>query len=113
MMTMDEKNEEAKPAKLRIRPMRDYVIVRRVAKETVSRGGILIPDSAQEKSQRGEVLAVGPGFEMPSGFRVPTGVKPGDVVVFGKWNGQDREIDNEEYLFIVASQIEAVVEPAS
>jgi chaperonin GroES len=105
-------NEELKPAKMRIRPMRDYVIVRRVAKETVSQGGIIIPEAAQEKAQRGEVLAVGPGFEMPSGFRVPTGVKPGDVVVFGKWDGQDRKIGDDEYLFIVASQIQGIVEPS-
>jgi len=105
-------SEELK-AKIRIRPMGDRVIVRRAPTETVSAGGIIIPEGAQEKAQRGEVLAVGPGFEMPSGFRVPTGVKPGDVVVFGKWDGQDRKVGDEEYLFIVASQIQAVIEPAN
>lgn len=104
-------NEELSPRKMRIRPLADKVIVRRTTAETVSKGGIVIPDTAQEKSQQGEVLAVGPGFEMPNGMRVPPGCKPGDRVVFGKYAGQDRKIGDDEYLFIVASQIEAVIEP--
>ena len=93
-----------------LRPLHDQVIVRRKPAETITRGGIIIPESAQTKGQEGTVVAVGPGFEMPSGFRVPTGLQPGDRVVFGKHNGTDRVVDGEKLLFIVASQIEGVIE---
>lgn len=92
------------------RPMRDWVVVRRSEQSDRSRGGIIIPDSAKQKSADGTVLAVGPGFEMPSGFRIPTGVKPGDRVVFGAHAGDDRDVGGECLLFIVASQIEGIIE---
>ena len=93
-----------------IRPLRDWVIVRRKETAQSTRAGIIIPDSAQQASQEGTVVAVGPGYEMPSGYRVPPGVKVGDQVVFGKHAGSDRDVGDETLLFIVASQLEAVRE---
>ena len=93
-----------------LRPLHDMVVVRRKPAEGTTRGGIIIPEVAKQLSAEGTVVAVGPGYEMPSGFRVPPGVKPGDRVVFGQYAGTDREVDGEKLLFIVASQLEGVVE---
>ena len=94
-----------------LRPLHDMVVVRRKPTEGTTRGGLIIPEVAKQLSAEGTVVAVGAGYEMPSGFRVPPGVKPGDRVVFAKYAGTDREVDGEKLLFIVASQLEGVVEP--
>ena len=93
-----------------LRPLHDMVVVRRKPTEGTTRGGIIIPEVAKQLSAEGTVVAVGQGYEMPSGFRVPPGVKPGDRVVFGQYAGTDREVDGEKLLFIVASQLEGVIE---
>ena len=93
-----------------LRPLHDMVVVRRKPAEGTTRGGIIIPEVAKQLSAEGTVVAVGAGYEMPSGFRVPPGVKPGDRVVWAKHAGTDREVDGEKLLFIVASQLEGVIE---
>lgn len=100
---------------VRIRPLHDHVFIRRDKPAERTAGGLFIPEIAQERDERrgqtGVVVAVGPGFEMPSGFRVPTFVKPGDRVVWRQHCGTDREVNGERLLDIVASQIEGVIEP--
>jgi len=93
-----------------LRPLHDMVVVRRKPAEGTTRGGLIIPEVAKQLSAEGTVVAVGAGYEMPSGFRVPPGVKPGDRVVFAKYAGTDREVEGEKLLFIVASQVEGVIE---
>ncbi|MGQ0741510.1 MAG: co-chaperone GroES [Alphaproteobacteria bacterium] len=95
---------------MRFRPLGDRVVVRRVKEETKSAGGIIIPDTAQEKPQEGEVLSVGPGALDENGKRVPPEVKAGDHVLFGKWSGTEVKIDGEELLIMKESDIMGIVE---
>jgi chaperonin GroES len=91
-----------------ITPLHDRVLVRRLeAKETV-KGGIIIPDSAREKPQEGEVIAVGAG-RIEKGTRIPLDVKPGDKILFGKYSGNDIKIDNEEYMIMKEDEILAKI----
>lgn len=85
---------------MKIKPLHDRVIVKRVDEEQVSRGGIIIPDSAKEKPMRGEVLAVGPGRRLENGEIRPLTVKEGDVVLFSKYGGTDVKIDGEDHLIM-------------
>ena len=98
------------------KPLHDRVLVRRVESDTKTRGGIIIPDTAKEKPQEGEVLAVGPGARDDSGKLVALDVKPGDRVLFGKWSGTEVKIDGEDLLIMKESDIlgiiEGVAEPA-
>ncbi|NYZ17172.1 co-chaperone GroES [Azospirillum sp. RWY-5-1] len=98
------------------KPLHDRVLVRRVESDTKTRGGIIIPDTAKEKPQEGEVLAVGPGARDESGRLVALDVKPGDRVLFGKWSGTEVKIDGEDLLIMKESDIlgiiEGVAEPA-
>ena len=91
------------------RPLHDRVLVRRVAAEEKTAGGIIIPDTAKEKPQEAEVVAVGPG-KMDEGKRQAMDVKAGDVVLIGKYSGSEIKIDDEEYTILREDEILAVVE---
>ena len=95
---------------MQFRPLGDRVLVRRVAEEEKTRGGIIIPDTAKEKPQEGEIIAVGPGARDEDGKTVPLDVKPGDRVLFGKWSGTEVKIDGEDLLIMKESDILGVVE---
>jgi chaperonin GroES len=92
------------------RPLHDRVLVRRIDAEEKSAGGIIIPDTAKEKPQQGEVIAVGSGTRDEHGKIAPPGVKPGDTVLFGKWSGTEVKIDGEELLIMKESDILGVLE---
>jgi chaperonin GroES len=91
------------------RPLHDRVVVRRLTAEEKSKGGIIIPDTAKEKPQEGEVVAVGPGARDDSGKVVVLDVKAGDKILFGKWSGTEVKIDGEELLIMKESDIMGVI----
>jgi len=93
-----------------IRPLQDRIIIRRIEEGEQIRGGIIIPDSAKEKPQEGEVIAVGAGKKLDSGERVVMDVKEGDRVLFGKYAGTEVKLDNEEYLIMREDDILGVIE---
>ena len=95
---------------MKFRPLHDRVVVRRVEQEAKSAGGIIIPGTAKEKPQEGEVVAVGPGGRDESGKLIPIDVKAGDRVLFGKWSGTEVKIDGEELLIMKESDIMGVIE---
>ena len=97
-------------AKLKFRPLHDRVVVKRIDAEEKSKGGIIIPDTAKEKPQEGEVIAVGPGSRDESGKLMPLDVKAGDAVLFGKWSGTEIKLDGVEYLIMKESDIMGIVE---
>ncbi len=88
-----------------IRPLHDRVLVRRIDEAEQARGGIIIPDTAREKPQQGEVIAVGDGKILKDGTRQPLDVRPGDRVLFGKYGGSEVKIDGEEYLIMREDEI--------
>ena len=92
------------------RPLHDRVLVRRVEADEKTAGGIIIPDSAKEKPQEGEIIAVGSGARDESGKLVPLDVKAGDRVLFGKWSGTEVKIDGEDLLIMKESDIMGVIE---
>ncbi|MGE3251124.1 MAG: co-chaperone GroES [Hyphomonadaceae bacterium] len=92
------------------RPLHDRVLVKRVKEEEKSKGGIIIPETAQEKPQEGEVVAVGPGGRDEDGERIDMDVKVGDRILFGKWSGTEVKIDGEELLIMKESDILGVIE---
>ena len=92
------------------RPLHDRVVVRRVKEEEKTRGGIIIPETAQEKPQEGEVIAVGPGARDEDGERIPLDVKVGERILFGKWSGTEVKIDGEDLLIMKESDIMGVLE---
>ena len=97
-----------------IRPLHDRVIVRRIdANETKTSGGLYIPDTAKEKPQEGEVVAVGKGKLLENGTRVEPDVKAGDRVLFGKYSGTEVKLDGEEYLIMREDEILGIIERAS
>ena len=95
---------------MKFRPLHDRVVVRRVNAEEKTAGGIIIPDSAKEKPQEGEVIAVGPGGRDESGKLIPIDVKTGDRVLFGKWSGTEVKIDGEDLLIMKESDIMGVLD---
>jgi chaperonin GroES len=95
---------------MRFRPLGDRVVVRRVKEEQKTAGGIIIPDTAQEKPQEGEIVAVGPGALDDTGKRVTPEVKAGERVLFGKWSGTEVKIDGEDLLIMKESDIMGVIE---
>jgi chaperonin GroES len=95
---------------MKFRPLHDRVVVRRTEQETKSAGGIIIPDTAAEKPQQGEVVAVGPGARDDAGKLVPIELKKGDRVLFGKWSGTEVKIDGQELLIMKESDIMGVIE---
>ena len=92
------------------RPLGDRVLVRRVEEESRTKGGIIIPDTAKDKPQEGEVLSVGPGGRDESGKRVEMDVKAGDRILFGKWSGTEVKIDGEDLIIMKESDILGVVD---
>jgi chaperonin GroES len=95
---------------MKFRPLGDRVVVRRVKEDQKTPGGIIIPDTAQEKPQEGEIIAVGPGALDDKGKRVVPEVKPGDRVLFGKWSGTEVKLDGEELLIMKESDIMGIIE---
>ena len=98
---------------MKFRPLHDRVVVKRIEAEEKSKGGIIIPDTAKEKPQEGEVIAVGPGARDESGKLVPLDLKAGDRILFGKWSGTEVKIDGEELLIMKESDVMGVVEGAA
>ena len=97
-------------AKTKFRPLHDRVVVKRIDAEEKTKGGIIIPDSAKEKPQEGQVVAVGPGGRDEAGKLIPIDVTTGDRVLFGKWSGTEVKIDGVEYLIMKESDIMGVIE---
>jgi chaperonin GroES len=95
---------------MKFRPLHDRVVVRRIEGEDKTTGGIIIPDTAKEKPQEGEVVAVGPGARDESGKVVALELKAGDRVLFGKWSGTEVRIDGEDLLIMKESDIMGVIE---
>jgi chaperonin GroES len=95
---------------MKFRPLHDRVVVKRVDSETKTSGGIIIPDTAAEKPQQGEVVAVGPGSRDESGKLIAIELKQGDKVLFGKWSGTEVKIDGQELLIMKESDIMGVLE---
>ena len=95
---------------MKFRPLHDRVLVRRVGSEEKSAGGIIIPDSAQEKPMEGKIVAVGDGSRSEDGTVTPLDVKAGDLVLFGKWSGTEIKLDGEELLIMKESDIMCVIE---
>ncbi|AWN40456.1 co-chaperone GroES [Methylobacterium durans] len=92
------------------RPLHDRVVVRRIEAEEKSKGGIIIPDTAKEKPQEGEIVAVGPGVRDEQGRVTPLDLKAGDRVLFGKWSGTEVRIDGQDLLIMKESDIMGVIE---
>jgi len=97
-------------AKTKFRPLHDRVVVRRIEAEEKTAGGIIIPDTAKEKPQQGEVVGVGPGGRDESGKLIPIDLKVGDKVLFGKWSGTEVKIDGQDLLIMKESDIMGVLE---
>ena len=95
------------------RPLHDRVVVRRIEQDEKTAGGIIIPDTAKEKPQEGEIVAVGPGARDENGQIQPLDVKAGDRVLFGKWSGTEVKIDGDDLLIMKESDILGVIEPTS
>ena len=98
---------------MKFRPLHDRVVVRRVDAEEKTAGGIIIPDTAKEKPQQGEVLAVGPGKRDETGKLVALDVREGDQILFGKWSGTEVKVDGEDLLIMKEDDIMGVVEGAA
>jgi len=94
---------------MKIRPLHDRILVRRVTEQETVRGGIIIPDTAKEKPQEGEVMAVGNGKLLENGTRVPLDVKEGDRILFGKYSGAEVKFDGEEFLILREEEVLGVL----
>ena len=95
---------------MKFRPLHDRVVVRRVESEEKTVGGIIIPDTAKEKPQEGEIIAVGPGARDETGKLIPLDVKVGDRILFGKWSGTEVKIDGEDLLIMKESDVMGIIE---
>ena len=98
---------------MKFRPLHDRVVIRRVDAEEKTKGGIIIPDTAKEKPQEGEVIAAGPGARDESGKVTPLDLQPGDRILFGKWSGTEVRIDGEDLLIMKESDIMGILEGAA
>jgi len=94
----------------KFRPLQDRVVVKRVDEQEVKKGGIIIPDTAKEKPQEGEIIAVGPGKVTDDGKRQPMTVKVGDKILFGKYSGTEVKLDDEEYLIMKEDDVLGVLQ---
>ena len=94
---------------MNVRPLHDRLLVRRIEEKETVKGGIIIPDTAKEKPQEGEVIAVGNGKVLENGTKVPMDVKAGDRVLFGKYSGTDIKIDGQEYLILREDEVLAIL----
>ncbi len=99
-----------KDYQMKFRPLHDRVVIRRAEGDIKSKGGIIIPDTAKEKPQEGEVIAVGAGSRDDSGRLVPLDVRVGDLILFGKWSGTEVKIDGEDLLIMKEADIMGIVE---
>ncbi|MBI2586859.1 MAG: co-chaperone GroES [Rhodospirillales bacterium] len=97
-------------SKTKFKPLHDHVLVRRIEQEAKTAGGIIIPDTAQEKPMEGEVVAIGSGARAEDGTVTPLDVKPGDRILFGKWSGSEVKIDGEEMMIMKESDILGIIE---
>ena len=95
---------------MKFRPLHDRVVIRRAEGDIKSKGGIIIPDTAKEKPQEGEVIAVGPGARDENGKLIPLDVKAGDFILFGKWSGTEVKIDGEDLLIMKEIDVMGIVE---
>ncbi|MSP88269.1 MAG: co-chaperone GroES [Alphaproteobacteria bacterium] len=95
---------------MKLRPLQDRVLIRRIEQESKSSGGIIIPDTAQEKPGEGEIVAVGPGVRDEHGKIQPLDVKAGDRVLFGKWSGTEVKLDGEDLMIMKESDIMGVID---
>jgi chaperonin GroES len=95
---------------MKIRPLHDRILVEREEEKEVKKGGIIIPDTAKEKPQEGEIVAAGPGARDESGKLVPLDVRAGDRILFGKWSGTEVKIDGEDLIIMKESDVMGVVE---
>ena len=98
---------------MNVRPLHDRIIVQRIEEGEQKVGGIIIPDSAKEKPQQGKVIAAGAGKTKDDGKRMPLDVKAGDLILFGKYSGQEIKLDGEEYLIMREDEVLAVIEGGS
>ena len=98
---------------MKIRPLYDRIVVKRIEEQETVRGGIIIPDSAKEKPQEGEVVAVGNGKRLENGTLVPLDVKVGDRILFGKYSGQELKLDGQDYFIMKEDEVLAVIEGVS
>ena len=98
---------------MKFRPLHDRVVVERVSAEEKTAGGIIIPDTVQEKPQQGKIIAVGPGGRDENGKLIPIDVKVGERVLFGKWSGTEVKIDGHDYLIMKESDIMGVLEESA
>src|SRR3954454_7176780 len=105
-----QKERALKAQTMKIRPLHDRVVIRRVEKEQKTKGGLIIPDTAKEKPMQGEVLAVGPGARSDKGDLAPMSVSVGDRVLFGKWSGTEVKLDGDELLIMKESDLMGVLE---
>jgi chaperonin GroES len=94
---------------MNVRPLHDRLLVRRIEEKETVKGGIIIPDTAKEKPQEGEVIAVGNGKVLENGTKVPLDVKAGDRILFGKYSGTDIKIDGQEFLILREDEVLAVI----
>jgi chaperonin GroES len=97
---------------MKFRPLHDRVVVKRIEAEEKTRGGIIIPDTAKEKPQEGEVIAVGPGARDDSGKLIALELKAGDRILFGKWSGTEIKLDGEDLLIMKESDVMGIIEGA-
>jgi chaperonin GroES len=106
-----EANQKAQEARdsMKVRPLHDRLIVRRIEEKETVKGGIIIPDTAKEKPQEGEVIAAGNGKVLDNGTKLAMEVKKGDKILFGKYSGTDIKIDGEEYLILREDEVLAIV----
>ena len=100
-------------AKTKFRPLHDRIVVRRINAEEKTKGGIIIPDSAQEKPSQGEIVAVGPGGRDEAGKLIPIDLKTGDRVLFGKWSGTEVKLDGEDLIIMKESDIMGIIEASA
>ena len=98
---------------MKVRPLHDRIIVRRIEEGEQKVGGIIIPDSAKEKPQQGKVIAAGAGKAKDDGKRIPLDVKEGDTILFGKYSGQEIKLDGEEFLIMREDEVLAVIDEAT
>ena len=98
---------------MNVRPLHDRIIVQRLDEGEQKIGGIIIPDSAKEKPMQGKVLAVGSGRMTDEGKRIPLDVKPGNLILFGKYSGQEIKLDGTEYLIVKEDEVLAVIDAAT
>jgi chaperonin GroES len=111
-MSNKPNNQLKEQQTMKIRPLYDRIVVKRIEEQETIRGGIIIPDSAKEKPQEGEVIAVGNGKRLEDGKVVPLDVKVGDRILFGKYSGSDIKLDGDEYMIMREDEVLGVLDAA-